>query len=83
MATLTLKNVPGELHDRLRRQARSQRRSLNQEAILCIEKGLSVPELDSARLLAEVRAQRQRLVDLGVEPVTDNWVREAVQAGRR
>lgn len=33
MATLTLKNVPKDLHERLRQQARSHRRSLNREVI--------------------------------------------------
>ena len=33
MATLTLKNVPEELVERLKRQAAEHRRSLNQEAI--------------------------------------------------
>ncbi len=33
MATLTIRNVPDELHARLKEQARRNRRSLNQEVI--------------------------------------------------
>ena len=33
MATLTLKNVPVELVDRLKEEAKENRRSLNQEAL--------------------------------------------------
>jgi len=35
--TLTLKNIPPHLHRTLRAQAKRHKRSLNQEAILCLE----------------------------------------------
>ena len=37
--TLTLKNLPDELHSRLSAAARRHRRSLNNEAIVCLEAG--------------------------------------------
>jgi hypothetical protein len=39
--SLTLKNVPSRLHRLLKEQAREHKRSLNQEAILCLERTLS------------------------------------------
>ena len=39
--SLTLKNVPSRLHRLLKAQAREHKRSLNQEAILCLERILS------------------------------------------
>jgi plasmid stability protein len=38
--TLTLKNLPDALHDRLSAAAKRHRRSLNNEAIVCLEAGL-------------------------------------------
>ena len=35
--SLTLKNVPARLHQRLKERAREHKRSLNQEAIHCLE----------------------------------------------
>jgi len=39
--TLTLKNVPPHLHRVLKAQARRHKRSLNQEAILCLERSVA------------------------------------------
>ena len=39
--TLTLKNVPSHLHRSLKTQAQRHKRSLNQEAILCLEQAIS------------------------------------------
>ncbi len=41
MATLTLKQVPDELLDRLRKAAARQRRSLNQQTIYILEQALT------------------------------------------
>jgi plasmid stability protein len=46
-ATLTLKNVPPGLHRKLKAQAKRHKRSLNQEAILCLER--SVADNDARR----------------------------------
>lgn len=40
MSTLVLKNLPEQLHERLKAQATEHRRSLTQEAILVLEQGL-------------------------------------------
>lgn len=45
MATLVLKNLPDDLHARLKRQAERNRRSVTQEAISLIETGVVAPRL--------------------------------------
>jgi len=40
-ASLTLKNIPPGLHRVLKAQAKRHKRSLNQEAILCLERAVS------------------------------------------
>ena len=45
MSTLVIKNLPEELHARLKDQAGRNRRSVTQEAISLIETGITVPRL--------------------------------------
>jgi len=53
MLNLTLKNVPPELHARLKASAEANRRSLNREILARLEAGVSAPSVDVA---AELRA---------------------------
>ena len=53
-------NLPEALHERLAAAAKRNRRSLNNEAILCIETGLRAAPPSEDRL-AEIRALRQAL----------------------
>lgn len=41
MATITLKNVPKALHERLKASAERNRRSMNSEALVCLERALT------------------------------------------
>jgi plasmid stability protein len=43
MATLLIKNVPESLKRRLKQEAHRQRRSMNQQALVLLERGLRVP----------------------------------------
>lgn len=45
MSTLVIKNLPEDLHARLKNQAERNRRSVTQEAISLIETGITVPRL--------------------------------------
>ncbi|MDI3260340.1 MAG: hypothetical protein QJR02_11650 [Sinobacteraceae bacterium] len=56
--TLTLKNIPDELYRRLKRSAETHRRSLNREAILCLETVLLPAQVSPAERLARARALR-------------------------
>jgi plasmid stability protein len=57
---LTLKNVPDELHARLKEQAVRNRRSLNAEAIHCLERGLGTVVIDPSELRHRLRVVRER-----------------------
>lgn len=46
MATLTLKNIPDELHARLKESAERNRRSLNSEILVRLEIGFAAPRVD-------------------------------------
>jgi len=59
--TLTLKNIPDEVYDRLKRSAKQHRRSMNSEAIVCLEAVLLPSKLTPAERLARVHALRGTL----------------------
>lgn len=57
--TLTLKNIPDAIYGRLKLSAEKHRRSMNSEAIVCLEEVL----LPSARTPADRLARAQELRD--------------------
>ena len=59
--TLTLKNIPDEVYERLKVSAETHRRSLNSEAIVCLETALLPGRLTPGERLARARALRNAL----------------------
>ena len=59
--TLTLKNIPDEVYDRLKASAEAHRRSLNSEAIVCLETVLLPGRVDPGERIARARALRATL----------------------
>lgn len=59
--TITLKNIPDEVYERLKVSAEVHRRSLNSEAIVCLESVLLPGRLPPSERLARIRALRSRL----------------------
>lgn len=59
--TLTLKNIPDEVYDRLKASAVLHRRSLNSEAIVCLESVLLPGRMSTDERLARVRGLRESL----------------------
>ncbi len=82
MKTLTVKNVPDELHEKLSRLARQGRRSLNGELLVLLED--VVERFDSATddpeaVLKEIRAVRRRMRRPGL---TLHEIQKAIDEGR-
>jgi plasmid stability protein len=59
--TLTLKNIPDEVYKRLKASAETHRRSLNSEAIICLETVLIPGRVAVSERLARARALRATL----------------------
>jgi plasmid stability protein len=78
MATLTLKGIPDELLDRLRRRARLHRRSLNSEALVALEDWVGPTPLDPRELLARIRKHRGEMKFT----LTEEMIDEAINEGR-
>lgn len=59
MPTITVKNVPHDLYMTLRRAAQANRRSLNSEIIVCIERALHVRRVEPKAILERARRLRE------------------------
>ena len=59
--TLTLKNIPDDVYESLRASAAMHRRSLNSEAIVCLESVLLPCKIEPAERLARARNLRAGL----------------------
>jgi plasmid stability protein len=78
MATLTVKNIPQPVIDRLKHLATLHRRSLDLEVIACLEAAVEATPVDPDALLARIRALRVRP---GVR-LTDRLLTRSKAAGR-
>lgn len=76
--TLTLKNIPDEVYKRLKVAAEMHRRSLNSEAIVCLETVLVPGKVKPSERLARARELRAGLAT-GKFPVrvTDTFKRQS------
>jgi plasmid stability protein len=59
--TITLKNIPDDVYERLKAAASAHRRSLNSEAILCLERMLTPTKVSPAERLERARRLRDEL----------------------
>jgi plasmid stability protein len=59
--TLTLKNIPDEIYQRLKSSAALHRRSLNSEAIVCLETALLGSRKTPEARLDQIRKRREEL----------------------
>ena len=60
MRTFTLKNIPDDLHARLKASAEHNRRSLNSEILARLEQDVRRPSIDPETHLARLRAFTSR-----------------------
>ena len=59
--TLTLKNIPDAVYEQLKRAAETHRRSMNSEAIVCLEAMLTPTGVTAGERLARARELRGTL----------------------
>jgi plasmid stability protein len=58
MATITLKNIPEQLYQKLKQRAAQHYRSLNSEVIVCLQNVLGSKQADPDVLLERARVLR-------------------------
>jgi plasmid stability protein len=79
MATITAKNIPDEIYERLKGAASANRRSINCEIIVCLEQAPGARTIDPETVLAKARQLREMT---GRRPLTDAQFTRAKTAGR-
>ena len=79
MTTFTVKNIPPNLYEKLKKSAELNRRSINSEIIVCIEQSVQSQALDTNKILAKARQLRSLTQAM---PITDDELLKAIEDGR-
>ena len=91
---ITIKNMPSNLYKKLKARATAHRRSVNSEAINCLEKVLNPQHADqdlqdspdnpdqTKELLAKIEKLRNRVPPIPAHFSTDEFLRKAKEEGR-
>jgi plasmid stability protein len=82
MASITIKNIPDDIHQRLVAKAKNNGRSLNQEVILSLRQAACEAPRNVEEQLLEVREHHRQLQTAGVW-ITPEEVQAAKIAGRK
>lgn len=61
VTTITLKNLPDDIYERLKEAAKANHRSINSEVIACLEKNLISTQVSSQERLSRARQLRKSL----------------------
>jgi plasmid stability protein len=79
MVSLTIKNIPEDIYEQLKKSAAANRRSINSEVITIIDQALSNRRLDPDEWLPEARRIREKTAGYFI---TEKELDEAKRAGR-
>ena len=79
MPSMTIKSIPDKLYHRLKQSARVHHRSLNKEAIACLEQSLGMAGPAPETRLARIDTLRSSLANVRL---TDRILKEAKASGR-
>jgi plasmid stability protein len=79
MPNVTVKNIPEALYERLKAFAEANRRSINSEIIVCIERSVASRRIDPDEVIVSARRLRQLTAQ---HIITDAEFQQAKSAGR-
>lgn len=79
MTSLTIKNIPDELYERLKQSAAANRRSINNEVIYYLERMLPRQPRDVEEIMARVKVVQEGVPDYTVTP---EELEEIINEGR-
>ncbi|MCX5645889.1 MAG: Arc family DNA-binding protein [Phycisphaerae bacterium] len=79
MPTITVKNIPVEVYEKLKRVAEVSHRSINSEIIACIERAVCSQEVNPDLLLANARKLRAKTAS---HPIKEREFAQAKTTGR-
>ena len=79
MANITVKNIPDDLYENLKYFAAINRRSLNNEIIVCIEKAVKSKRIEKVQFLDRLRKLRE---EIKLPYLTDDALNQIKSEGR-
>jgi plasmid stability protein len=79
MRTLTIKNIPDELYEQLKQRAAANRRSINSEVIVLIERAVAAPRLPAETILEQANRLREKTAGY---MISEEEMRRAKETGR-
>jgi plasmid stability protein len=77
--TITVKNIPYDLYEKIKQNATEHRRSINNEVIAIIENAFRSKKIDPEDFLVTVRKLRERTKRI---ELTDRLINQAKTEGR-
>ena len=77
MPNITVKNIPDDLYEELKRSAKINRRSINQEIIMCIESNVQHKFESPAQVLEKARKLRKKTAGSPISEIEFNLIKEA------
>jgi plasmid stability protein len=79
MATITVKDIPDDLYEALKKKAAAHHRSINREIIHYIEQAVREREINVEEVLERARRIREKIGDV---PINDEILNEYKNTGR-
>ena len=79
MVTVTIKNIPEQVYERLKAQAKSNHRSINGEILSILEQAISLPPIDVQATLERARKVRELTANY---TVTADEIEKMINEGR-
>ncbi len=81
MANTTIRSLPQEIYDELKRRAAKNRRSLNQEITSSLEKWVLAPDVEKPPAFLQELQQLHRKFD--AKRFTAKEIEDGIQSGRK
>lgn len=79
MVTITIKNIPPEIYERIKARAKNNHRSINGEILSILEQAISIPPIDVKATLERTRKLREMTADY---VITADEIEELINEGR-
>ena len=79
MPTITVKNIPPEIYERLKQSARRNHRSINSEIIYCLERAIYSQQINPEAILAKAQQLRSKTAS---HPTDDEEFKRAKNSNR-
>jgi len=78
MPSITVKNIPDSIYNKLKKQAEAQHRSMNSEIIACLERSVEPKQVSPDEILRQARMMRKKVKG----SVSAEEIQNAIDQGR-